>query len=754
MIDEEYIYDGEGIDKKHKPKYDHFCEKTRLSNIASPELCEIISKAVLNINQIEFASYYLFCLYIKEQLDNYDPLYIYKLPRINVVTIQRSTTILLGKTLKNVDQEAINLKNIYDKYRYIFEKIKLPTVKSYNQPIEKFSEQMMVNINNHCCFNFGRFQYKYLRLKLDIHIKSFLGCDINIPYKIFGYLVRYCQSSINSNQWINIELNQEKDTKEIISKLLTVDFNSFIICEKMRIPCSLQNILNSKSDSDMTVFKGIVKDNLWDCLLYFQYMNRSLEESSNKTFDVLPHMNLGVHHVRMGSKFLSTIYNELYGNNKKIPIKTFERDYEAYYQKMFRLDYFSNRRDLNGKIPVSLITDGIAVSCMFRTERKTLPKMKIDQPANENDINNINTKTSKIKIDIEKEEIVYGLYDADNIKCSEDYLKKFQKTGIDIGNKTMFYCVSESGLTKEISKCSYYNDSHITRNKIKLEHMIDKSKCKQVYENLSKETHKSASTQKYIGYLLTIFNNWKTIWEFNSTFKQCKLRYDTYMNKKKAVKNIVRNLARRRQIQRQKKKRKKGKQKNKNKTKTKASKNKGKLAKKSDPIKCESKYYDKKIYDTIKDLPILMAIGKGNGNLTISNVKGSGPKGPIKTIIKELSKLILVVLVDEFRTSQLCSKCGEKLCHPKTKHYKNVEKNGGEIDKEGYVYESYRLCCCPNSKCHKVWNRDCNASISINKVMSLKLTGKDLGNFSRKSNVKCTHGVGLKRKKNLNKRIP
>jgi transposase len=260
------------------------------------------------------------------------------------------------------------------------------------------------------------------------------------------------------------------------------------------------------------------------------------------------------------------------------------------------------------------------------------------------------------------------------------------------------------------------------------------------------------------------------------------------MNKKRAVKNIVRKLARRRQMQRKKQHKKQKKNKKGNKIKhnyqTKTTKNKTKLAKKSDSSfgaeaqkrfsvdsspqrflkrRGSSKYYDKKMYDTIKDLPILMAIGKGNGNLTISNVKGSGPKGPIKTIIKELSKLILVILVDEYRTSQLCSECGEKLCHPKTKHYKNKDDNGGEIDKEGKVQESYRLCCCPNSKCHKIWNRDCNASISINKVMSLKLTGKDLGNFSRgnqkseiknkKSNVKCTQEVYLKRKQSLNKRI-
>jgi hypothetical protein len=109
MIEEDEVYDGGGIDKKHKPKYSFFCEKTRLSNIASSKLCELIKEAVLDLNKIEFASYCLFCLYIKEQLDN--PFLVFKLPIINEVTIQRCTTILFGKTFKNVDHEVINLRS-------------------------------------------------------------------------------------------------------------------------------------------------------------------------------------------------------------------------------------------------------------------------------------------------------------------------------------------------------------------------------------------------------------------------------------------------------------------------------------------------------------------------------------------------------------------------------------------------------------------------------------------------------------------
>ena len=75
-----------------------------------------------------------------------------------------------------------------------------------------------------------------------------------------------------------------------------------------------------------------------------------LEGISYKRFDLLPRINLGVHFVHFGSKFLSTIYNEWKNLNKVpepegrsctgVPIKIFERDYEQYYKEMFNLSIF------------------------------------------------------------------------------------------------------------------------------------------------------------------------------------------------------------------------------------------------------------------------------------------------------------------------------------------------------------------------------------------------------------------------------
>ena len=58
-----------------------------------------------------------------------------------------------------------------------------------------------------------------------------------------------------------------------------------------------------------------------------------------------------------------------------------------------------------------------------------------------------------------------------------------------------------------------------------------------------------------------------------------------------------------------------------------------------DKLLCSEQKYDK-----IIEKPTLIAFGKGNGKTTITNLKKTGPKGPIKTLAKELSKLTTVIL--------------------------------------------------------------------------------------------------------------
>lgn len=723
----------DGNIKQPKLRYDYFCDKTRLSNLTkSNVILALMRLLVANLNQYNFATYTLLTLVVRDFLNN-DP-NCYKTLDISKVTIQRCLSTILGKTFKKPDAETKIIEDVYAKYKSIFDLVKLPSIQSYNQPTEKFSEQIMVNITNHYTMNFGRFQHKYLKRMLRLHISAVYGIDFELPYKLLSYVVKVCQSSINQRTTFKLNLDEENKDVRKIAKCIDVstlndNLNEFVLCEQMKFPASLKG-LNTSSTNENTkeMCKEKIKGNLWSAIQYFNTMISTLERSSQKAFDLLPILNLGMQHVRLGCRFIVTIYNKYLEytspNVKKVKIKEFESNYESYYSKLFNLDYFKNRKDLKNKIPVSFITDGVSVSCMFRTLKR--PKKDV-----------VTKLYVKKKLDLEEARVTKGLYDADDVKCSEDYLSKFNKKGSDPNNKTMFHTTSETGSVDEISTASYYHDAHIYKNKKKLEDVIKKSGCKEIYDKLAEVTHKTADIDKYVSYIEIIFKNWGKIWSFNSELKQAKLKYDTNMNKKRAVRKIVRKMARRRQTQRWRAKEKKGKKGKHNEPLN------GSLTKNGSPEnnrKLEGKYFVQSQYEKVKDLLIMLGIGKGNGSMTISNIKGSGPKGPINTIIKELAKLILVILIDEYKTSQLCNNCETKLEHPYTRHYKRKKRNSNERDEKGFIKESYRMCCCPNSKCHKIWNRDDNSSLAIEEVMERKLLGKDLKGYERKNNH-TTQGV-------------
>ena len=114
-------------------------------------------------------------------------------------------------------------------------------------------------------------------------------------------------------------------------------------------------------------------------------------------------------------------------------------------------------------------------------------------------------------------------------------------------------------------------------------------------------------------------------------------------------------------------------------------------------------------------------------------------------VAKELARKSIVILTDEYNTSQACSCCKKnKVIHPRIK-YKKIKKIKVEnkSQRKRVVVEEerelYKLCCCncndnPLEKLmdsHKVWNRDYNSSRNILHVGISKLQNKRLGIFKR-----------------------
>jgi hypothetical protein len=199
-----------------------------------------------------------------------------------------------------------------------------------------------------------------------------------------------------------------------------------------------------------------------------------------------------------------------------------------------------------------------------------------------------------------------------------------------------------------------------------------------------------------------IRSNWNKLFDFYKRNEIQKLELDTFINKKKAIHKIIRKIV--------------------------PKNNKLHKFKKNNKLLCNELEYKK-----IIKKPIMLAFGKGKGNITIANLKNKGPIGPVKTLAKELGKFTMTILVDEYNTSQVCPICKEcKVIHPVMDHkYKNSDKIRSK--------ETYKLCYCSNNKKHplnvddnKLWfNRDyCGGLNQIHK-MKLVFVNTNLGLYTR-----------------------
>ena len=181
------------------------------------------------------------------------------------------------------------------------------------------------------------------------------------------------------------------------------------------------------------------------------------------------------------------MYDNFKLKKDKVGIKYFETNYKKFYKECFNFSKFKYSRIGN---PISFSTNGYSVCVNFELEKELDDELDNNQENDEILDQKENTKKKKKDIIIDFNEInkdkkfKRGLFDSDNCFASSETLDKYHKIGIDPGNKSLLYCVSETGKKIEISK-GYYNEiSHITVNNLKNKNRIKEDNITEIYNKL------------------------------------------------------------------------------------------------------------------------------------------------------------------------------------------------------------------------------------------------------------------------------
>jgi len=407
-----------------------------------------IKNIVKIINMIKTESYFFFNQYILYLLSNNKNI------NFNKTTIERATLFILSmqNTIRYKDNEYELLDNVYNsEYKKLRNNkvLEYSNIKSILNPFAYIARELMTNIINHLNLNFFRFQKQYIKTFV---YDEFLKLKIkkSILYSIVSCILYNINNKIDSNIVIKSKkLQKYEKLNDIIPKM-----DELIKKFKEEIPLSIRENISEFN----------LKKNYNDVLKYYYVMIKYLEDNNKKRFQLLPQLTLKMSYVRFDSRMLSTIYDSFMDKSNKVGIKYFESNYKNFYKECFNFNKFKYNRIGN---PISFSTNGYSVCINFELKKKNKQLDNDILNINENNIINIKQKQNENKKKVkdivinfneinQNKKFKRGLFDSDKCIASSETLDKYHKIGIDPGNKTLLYCVSETGKKIEISK-GYYN---------------------------------------------------------------------------------------------------------------------------------------------------------------------------------------------------------------------------------------------------------------------------------------------------------
>lgn len=693
---------------------DTFVQKHKLQTVCPhSKLRDIIITDVKLLNPRQYKASMAFHLYAFDRLEAGEEV------DISVDTFTRCVNLTMSDSpALRASKDSLTVQHLHEtlrKNKSLFDKIDTPYFKSANKPLQAASDMMYTNIINYVTTNFIEFQKRYIHSQLTEYLTD--NSVKTLTYPQLGYTAYRAQNLVHNHlSLINDEfLHDSFKPKKYHALKDKLKSELPVFARKMRDDVPLE--LRGKITDIM------LKKNLSAVVSYIYRMAKYLDSKRLKSFSPLPNPSIERHHMLFDIQYLATVYNKWKKKEDKhaklVTFAEFRDNFPKYRTEMFCIDKLYP--EFKGKYNVkSITTDGYAISLIF-TGRDVKSKYTkgAKRPTAKTKKYESDKKFRECKI-LTTTKLAPGLYDATKIRMKTEDLNKYQTVGVDPGNYKMLNFMKSDGEMFTVTK-GYYNEiSHITRNTHKKQQIIQTdTKMSEINTALSETCIRSASRDQYVAYMKIVADNWEFLWKYKQNKRFSALRYDTYINSKRAISRICREI-------------------------------------RSEVVS----YGNKK--------PVILAFGNGNGNMTINNTKNSSSHGPIKRIAKALSVNMRVVVTDEYNTSKLCSECDAKLHHPKThrtesykKMYKQVfnRKPGIGIVKrlKSFMNEyhpthkpkviknerSYALCCC-KSKDHtsdnRLRNRDYHGSKNLRRVMRARITGELIPAFERpkkkKSSVK------------------
>jgi hypothetical protein len=617
--------------------------------------------------------------------------------------------------IKPTDPYIQRLQAILEKHQALFDKMTTPAFKSAMayRPLDYAAQELFTNIKVQVSEHYFRYQKKYLRERIRQHLQGYGYSELKkMQLRALAYRVH---RAVNWDGTL-VTFSDKHLTETAIARLMAP---LQLLCTTIHheIPEDLRFLTEEKLKWPKL---------LPDLVKSLHQMAGYLSSRGVPSFSPLPNLALRRRNMLLDRKFFSVIYNEW--KKKKIPIKTFERDYEPYYEEMFSTHKIFRKKYRKNEVPKSYSTNGYAVSIIFSPKRKSRPIAPKSKVANISkrraSIGSNNGKKMRPSKQTEREEILAaaskkqkkskissesnkgkrksklsketkeddrsdignapedgllppGLYDADILRRTPQHMDKYHITAIDPGNKKMLNCITwqkKYGEEYCISK-GYYNEiSHITRNTKKINQWIqDNETVSTCYKNLSETCLRGGLLEPYLAYVSEQANFWDALWDFEFQERVAALKYDTFLHKKMAIARICREIIAKNGVKSGTKDKSRGKSNDKSTYKKYNPKNTSKdNTKAKSKGKSNSNKKDKS-KDTPKK-PTLIVFGKGNGKMTISNTRNSSSHGPIKQIALALSLLVPVILVDENNTSKKCNRCTSPLVFPKMDRREKFKK--------------------------------------------------------------------------------